>query len=74
MHIFIHTLDTIPNNWYLELEMCRETIGWEEPVQRFKITFTFEHESPSIDATTGYPNEYLLGKRGDGGGTSMQCA
>jgi hypothetical protein len=24
-HIFIHTLDTIPKNWYLELEMCRDT-------------------------------------------------
>jgi hypothetical protein len=22
---FIHTLDTIPKNWYLELEMHRET-------------------------------------------------
>jgi hypothetical protein len=24
-HMFIHTLDTIPKNWYLELEMRRET-------------------------------------------------
>jgi hypothetical protein len=22
-HMFIHTLDTIPKNWYLELKMCR---------------------------------------------------
>jgi hypothetical protein len=50
MHIFIHTLDTILKNWYLELEMHRETTRWEELVQRFKVTFTFEHESPSIDA------------------------
>lgn len=28
--------------------MHRETVRWEELVQRFKITFTFEHESPSI--------------------------
>jgi hypothetical protein len=49
-HRFIHTLDTIPKNWYLELEMCRETTRWEELTQRFKITFTFEHESPSIYA------------------------
>jgi hypothetical protein len=25
-HRFIHILDTIPKNWYLEMEMCRETI------------------------------------------------
>jgi hypothetical protein len=30
--------------------MRRETTRWEELVQRFKITFTFEHEYPSIDA------------------------
>jgi hypothetical protein len=50
MHKFIHTLDTIPKNWYLELEMHRETTRWEELIQRFRVTFTFEHESPSIDA------------------------
>jgi hypothetical protein len=49
MHIFIHTLDTIPKNWYLELEMHRETTRWEDLVQRFIVTFTFKHESPSID-------------------------
>jgi hypothetical protein len=38
-------------NWYLELEMRRETTRWEELVQRFRFTFTFEHESPTIDAT-----------------------
>jgi len=47
MHIFIYKLDTIPKNWYLDLEMSRETTRWEELIQRFKIMFTFEHESPS---------------------------
>jgi hypothetical protein len=28
-HRFIHTLDTIPKNWYLELEMHRDTTEWE---------------------------------------------
>jgi hypothetical protein len=51
MHRFIHMLDTIPKNWYLELEMRRETTEWGELVQRFKIMFTFEHESPFIHAT-----------------------
>jgi hypothetical protein len=31
--------------------MHRETARWEELAQIFEITFTFEHESPSIDAT-----------------------
>jgi hypothetical protein len=51
MHMFIHTLDTIPKNWYLELEMHRETMNWDQLIQRFKVTFTFEHESPLLDAT-----------------------
>jgi hypothetical protein len=42
MHRFIHTLDTIPKNSYLELEMHGETSRWEELVKRFKIMFTFE--------------------------------
>jgi hypothetical protein len=50
MHKFIDTLDIIMKNSYLELEMHKETTRWDEMVQRFKITFTFEHESPSIDA------------------------
>jgi hypothetical protein len=50
-HRFIHTLDTIMKNWYLDLEMCRETTRWDELVQRFEVTFTFEYESPLMDAT-----------------------
>jgi hypothetical protein len=30
--------------------MCRETGRWEELAKRFKFTFIFEHEYPSIDA------------------------
>jgi hypothetical protein len=47
-HKFIHTLDMIPKNWYLELEMHRETTNWDELIQRFKITFTLEHEYPLL--------------------------
>jgi hypothetical protein len=49
-HKFIHTLDTISKNWYLELEMHRETTNWDELTQRFKVTFMFEHKSPLVDA------------------------
>jgi hypothetical protein len=31
--------------------MRRETTRWDELVQRFRVTFTFEHETPTIDAT-----------------------
>ena len=48
--MFIHTMDTIPKNWYLELEMHKETRKWDELTQMFKVTFTFEYESPLLDA------------------------
>jgi hypothetical protein len=44
-------LDTILRNWYLELEMHTETVDWDELTQRFKVTFTFWHESPLLDTT-----------------------
>jgi hypothetical protein len=31
--------------------MHRETMNWDELTQIFKITFTFENESPLVDAT-----------------------
>jgi hypothetical protein len=31
--------------------MGRETTNWDELTQRFKITFTFENESPLVNAT-----------------------
>ena len=34
-HRFIHTIDTIKNNWYLELEMHRETTVWDYITQIF---------------------------------------
>jgi hypothetical protein len=47
----IHThIGYNPEELYLELETRRETTTWEGLVQRFKVMFTFEHESPSIEA------------------------
>jgi hypothetical protein len=51
IHKFIHTLDMIPKNWYLEVEVHIETMDWDELTQRFKVTITFEDESPLVDAT-----------------------
>jgi hypothetical protein len=50
-HLFIHTLDTIPNNEYLELEVRRETTDREELTHNLKVTFNFEDEAPSVDTT-----------------------
>jgi hypothetical protein len=47
-HFFVHTLETISNNWYLELEVRRETADWEELTQNFKVTFSFESNVPLI--------------------------
>jgi hypothetical protein len=50
-HEFTHTLDMIPKNWYLELEIHRETMDWDKTNQIFKVTFTFEDEYSLIDAS-----------------------
>jgi hypothetical protein len=50
-HLFIHTLHTIPKNWYLELEVHGETTDWEEITHNFKVTFSFEYEAPLVDTT-----------------------
>jgi hypothetical protein len=50
-HLFVHTLDTILKNWYLELEVRRETTDWEELTRNFKVTFSFEDDAPLIDST-----------------------
>jgi hypothetical protein len=51
-HTCLYTLlDTIPKNWYLELEVHRETTDWEELTHNFKVTFSFEDEAPSVDTT-----------------------
>jgi hypothetical protein len=49
-HLFVHALDTIPKNWYLELEVCKETTDWEELMHNFKVTFSFENDAPLVDS------------------------
>jgi hypothetical protein len=49
MHLFIHTLDTILKNWYLEMEVRREITYWEALTHNFKVTFSFEDDAPSVD-------------------------
>ena len=49
VHLFIHTLDTVPRNWYTNTELRRGTITWPVVIDSFLLTFTFEYEYPSID-------------------------
>jgi hypothetical protein len=50
-HHFIHTLEGIPTNWYIDQELRRGTTDWTILQQNFTVTFSFEHENPNIDST-----------------------
>jgi hypothetical protein len=50
-HHFIHTLEGIPENWYVDQELRRGTAEWTILQQNFTVTFSFEHENPNIDST-----------------------
>ena len=49
VHRFASTLDTIPKNWYVKLELRRGTEVWGEMMKQFIYTFSFEAESPTVD-------------------------
>ena len=42
-------LDTIPINWYLQVELRLITTDWEGMTQNFVTTFLFEIQYPSVD-------------------------
>ena len=48
VHRFIHTLDTIPRNWYTETELRKGTTTWPLMIDNFLLTFAFESEYPSV--------------------------
>jgi hypothetical protein len=48
-HYFIHTLEGILGNWYIEQEMCKGTTKWTILQQDLVVTLSFEHENPNID-------------------------
>ena len=50
-HLFVHTLDTISKNQYLELEVCRENVDMKELTHNFKVTFSFKDDAPLIDSS-----------------------
>jgi len=48
-HMFIHTLDNIPKNWYMQLELRQETVDWEELTKNLITTFNFEDEDVMVE-------------------------
>jgi hypothetical protein len=50
-HHFIHTLEGIPENWYIDQEMHIGTTEWTTLQQNFVVNFSFEHENPNMDST-----------------------
>ena len=50
-HLFVHSLETILKNWYIELEVHRTKSNLEDLARNFKITFSFEYESPLVEIT-----------------------
>jgi hypothetical protein len=49
-HHFIHTLEGIPMNWYIDQELRKGTATWMTLQKNFIVTFSFKHENPNIDA------------------------
>ena len=49
VHLFIHTLDTTPKNWYTETKLCRGTESWSLHSEGLQLTFGFESEYPQVE-------------------------
>jgi len=49
VHLFCHTLDVIPMNWYIETELHHGTGEWDVQHEGFMMTFNFEDEWDNID-------------------------
>ena len=48
MHNFIHSLDTIPQAWYLTEEKKRGTSTWKAVAKNFMQCFSFEGETKPV--------------------------
>ena len=47
--MFIHTLDMIPRNWYMSLELRRGIVDWDDLANSFIHTFSYANENPFIN-------------------------
>ena len=44
VHLFYHTLDVIPRNWYTESELRHDTSEWDILHEGFLLKFLFEDQ------------------------------
>lgn len=49
VHLFFYTLDVIPMNWYLEIELYHGSREWDILMEGFLLTFSFEDGFTRID-------------------------
>jgi len=42
MHLLKHTLGTIPQAWYIQEEICRQTTDWDIMSNQFNSSFSFK--------------------------------
>lgn len=49
VHLFCHTLDVIPMNWYVETELHHGTGEWDILLKGFMMTFSFEDKFDGIE-------------------------
>ena len=60
VHEFIHTLETIPKNWYLETKLRHGIMNRADLVDGFVLTFIFENEFLGIDLTLQVVREKIF--------------
>ena len=48
--IFVHTLEPIARNWYVEAELRQDTVSWDCLVDSFVLTFSTNEVCPALDA------------------------
>lgn len=49
VHLFYHTLDVIPMNWYIETKLLHGIGDWDILREGFMMTFSFEDGFDNID-------------------------
>ena len=50
-HHFVHTLEGISTNWYIDQELRKGTTNQIVLQKKFIVTFSFEHENPNMHST-----------------------
>lgn len=50
-HMFIHIVDVIPRRWYVQLELHREIVSWEEMTSSFVHSFSAYESDLMMDTT-----------------------